>query len=433
MKRKCITEDASLQGTGGHGCVYKKHILEYGNVALKKSKRTSSKHGVPADCVREIAILRHVAHDRVQAIYDVVASDELPVIVMPCAHRPLNEYVGFKFVDAELCRVHDDLVGALDHLHGHGILHRDIKPSNILVYKTSSDERYFTLADFGSATMMTEEWNKCLDARYTTYAYSPPELLCTDKYVYYDTDIDMWGLGVVLAELCAEHFFFHGKDEGTVLQRIQERHDEARDALRAEWQYMLDLVPKNRRRHPRRLFSWRYVHLRDDGVWASEHVRTRTLEWMALMGSDFRFLGITVHLAVTLMDRFIHTIGPCVGKESRDDVVRLGLAVLALSAKLVDVQQPYTHDLIRKSAASLTTQDVTRMEMELLVEGKDLIGTLLHPMDMPYEVCKVCAEAASAPSAEAASAPSAEAASAPSAEAASAPSAEAASAPSAKK
>ena len=168
-----------------------------------------------------------------------------------------------------------------------------------------------------------------------------------------------------------------------MLRLIHKKHEEARGALRSEWRYMLDLVPEKRRRRPRCLFSWRHVHLRDDGVWASEHVRMRTFEWLALMGSDFGLLEITVHLAVTLMDRFIHTIGPCVDKESRDDVVRLGLAILALSAKLVDVQRPYTCDLIHGCDAMSTTEDVSRTEMQLLVEGKDLVGTLLHPSEMP--------------------------------------------------
>lgn len=92
-----------------------------------------------------------------------------------------------------------NLVNALASIHKQGIIHRDIKPSAVLL-QSSCGPAY--LSDFGSAwhprlSSYTERpANKILDIG--TGPYRAPEVLFASKA--YDTSVDMWALGVMLAE-----------------------------------------------------------------------------------------------------------------------------------------------------------------------------------------------------------------------------------------
>ncbi|KAF2970841.1 hypothetical protein GQX73_g2810 [Xylaria multiplex] len=94
-----------------------------------------------------------------------------------------------------------DLFTALHHLHSQGILHRDIKPSAVLL---ESPDGPAYLSDFGIAwhpelSNYTEPVNqKILDIG--TGPYRSPEALFGNTS--YDTAVDMWAAGTMLAECC---------------------------------------------------------------------------------------------------------------------------------------------------------------------------------------------------------------------------------------
>lgn len=110
---------------------------------------------------------------------------------------------------------------ALNHMHKKGIFHRDIKPyapvycrENILI----RGDKEVKLADFGCCKGVYA------DVPHTEYIstrwYRPPECLLTDGY--YDSKIDIWGLGCVLYEIIVLEPLFQGKDE---MDQINKIHD----------------------------------------------------------------------------------------------------------------------------------------------------------------------------------------------------------------
>lgn len=101
---------------------------------------------------------------------------------------------------------------ALAFMHNQGVLHRDIKPQNVLI--DSSTNRVY-ICDFGSAKKFNgEEQNVAyICSRY----YRAPELIFGNTD--YDSSIDIWSFGCVLAEMFLGKPIFQG--ETTVDQLLQ--------------------------------------------------------------------------------------------------------------------------------------------------------------------------------------------------------------------
>jgi len=85
----------------------------------------------------------------------------------------------------------------LKYIHSRGIAHRDIKPANILINPYNNQVK---ICDFGSAKYMENDMNSTpeIGSRY----YRAPEVLL--GYRHYNTKIDIWSAGCVIAEVLLE-------------------------------------------------------------------------------------------------------------------------------------------------------------------------------------------------------------------------------------
>ncbi|CAD5214921.1 unnamed protein product [Bursaphelenchus xylophilus] len=91
--------------------------------------------------------------------------------------------------------------------------HRDIKPDNLLVNMASG---CLKIGDFGSARRY-RPYEKNTAYQVTRY-YRAPELCM--KYTKYDTTVDIWAAGCILAEMLTNRIIFYGEDNADQLKKI---------------------------------------------------------------------------------------------------------------------------------------------------------------------------------------------------------------------
>ena len=124
--------------------------------------------------------------------------------------------------------MHQTLLG-LSFMHKYGFFHRDMKPENLLLTRNK-----LKIADFGLAREIRSvpPYTEYVSTRY----YRAPE--CILKSTNYNSPIDIWGLGCIMAEMYTHpQPLFCGSNEKEVLFRIcsilgTPTHDTWNDGIR---------------------------------------------------------------------------------------------------------------------------------------------------------------------------------------------------------
>lgn len=191
-------------------------------VALKKIIfPNSDRTGFPIPTLREITILKSLAHPNVLSLDEIAISEENDFyMVVPYMEHDLtgilqSQEVGSLSVGQIKCYMKQLLEGVA-YLHQEHIIHRDIKSSNLLL----NDLGQLKVADFGLARHFSIKTQQCLSPNVVTLWYRAPELLCPSLYftsddcpTTYSLAIDLWSVGCIFAELLLRRPLFPGETE----------------------------------------------------------------------------------------------------------------------------------------------------------------------------------------------------------------------------
>lgn len=171
--------------------------------------------------LREIKLLRHMDHENIIAIKD---------IIRPPKKEAFNDvYIVYELMDTDLHQIirsnqalTDDhcqyflyqLLRGLKYVHSAKVLHRDLKPSNLLLNANCD----LKIGDFGLARTTTE--TDFMTEYVVTRWYRAPELLlnCSE----YTAAIDVWSVGCIFGEIMTREPLFPGKDYVHQLRLITE-------------------------------------------------------------------------------------------------------------------------------------------------------------------------------------------------------------------
>ncbi|KAM7259498.1 hypothetical protein ACFE04_015239 [Oxalis oulophora] len=171
--------------------------------------------------LREIKLLRHMDHENVVKIKDIIP---------PPDREMFNDvYIVYELMDTDLHQVirstqslTEDhcqyflyqLLRGLKYIHSAHVLHRDLKPSNLLLNANCD----LKICDFGLARTTSEA--DFMTEYVVTRWYRAPELLlnCSE----YTAAIDIWSVGCIFLELLRRETLFPGKDYVQQLQLITE-------------------------------------------------------------------------------------------------------------------------------------------------------------------------------------------------------------------
>ncbi|KAH1199793.1 Mitogen-activated protein kinase MMK2 [Glycine max] len=185
-------------------------------VAIKKVGNAFDNRIDAKRTLREIKLLRHMDHENVIALKD---------IIRPPQRDNFNDvYIVYELMDTDLHQIirsnqqltddHCRLLRGLKYVHSANVLHRDLKPSNLLLNANCD----LKIADFGLARTTSE--TDFMTEYVVTRWYRAPELLlnCSE----YTAAIDIWSVGCILGEIITRQPLFPGKDYVHQLRLITE-------------------------------------------------------------------------------------------------------------------------------------------------------------------------------------------------------------------
>ncbi|BED92907.1 MAG: Ser/Thr-protein kinase PrkC [Candidatus Paraimprobicoccus trichonymphae] len=188
-----------LIGVGGMALVYRAYdTLEEKIVAIKilKDEYLNNKEFI-IRFKNESKAIAVLSHEHIVKVYDVNLGDVLQYIVMEYINGiTLKEYISqnktIKWEEAVYFV--EQILKALSHAHGKGVIHRDIKTQNIMLLPDGN----IKVTDFGIARFFKTETQTITNKAIGSVHYIAPEQARGDIT---DEKADIYSVGVILYEL----------------------------------------------------------------------------------------------------------------------------------------------------------------------------------------------------------------------------------------
>ncbi|OVA09930.1 Protein kinase domain [Macleaya cordata] len=247
-------------GRGAYGIVCSAMNSETNEmVAIKKIADAFDNQMDAKRTLREIKLLRHLDHENVIGIRDVIP---------PPIRREFSDvYIATELMDTDLhqiIRSNQELseehcqyflyqiLRGLKYIHSANVIHRDLKPSNLLLNANCD----LKICDFGLARPTSE--NDFMTEYVVTRWYRAPELLLNSTD--YTAAIDVWSVGCIFMELMNKRPLFAGRDHVHQMRLITELLGTPSEAdlgfvRNEDAKRYIKQLPKHPRQHLARIFQ----------------------------------------------------------------------------------------------------------------------------------------------------------------------------------
>lgn len=200
-------------GRGTFGVVVRiRELFSNNEYALKKVFQDSRYHN------RELDILKQISHKNIVNLKYFYYENDLNSgkflnLIMEYYPITLDSLISVEIEELEIKNWCMQLIEGLKYLHSKKICHRDIKPSNILI---DSSLRNIKICDLGSAKIISED-SKNISYICSRWYRAPENILGIEIY---NTKIDIWSLGCVMAEVHLKLPLFKGNCNGDMITEI---------------------------------------------------------------------------------------------------------------------------------------------------------------------------------------------------------------------
>ena len=209
----------SLKGTGAFGYVIEAYDRKKDiRIAIKRTHKIGTKLSREYEILSEIRDCPYIVN--LLEVFFTTNEDKKVIqnLVFEFVPNSLEKYIeNFKLTKKhipieKIKIISKEILIGLNYCHKKNIVHRDLKPDNILM---TNDEQ-IKICDFGSAKNIEKSNNNRVSSLSTPYIvtryYRAPVLFFGKSN--YDTKIDIFSAGCIIAELFTLSALFPGSNEG---------------------------------------------------------------------------------------------------------------------------------------------------------------------------------------------------------------------------
>lgn len=178
---------------------------------------------LPLGCYRELlASYWSVGnHPNVGEIREILLDSRHAYVIFERHFEDLHAFIRRKqrVKEPEAALLFRQIVYAVRHCHGNGIILRDLKLRKFLF--TDKDRTHLSLDGLEEAHVLDDDTDDRMTDKHGCLAYVCPEILSsTDGYS--GKSADVWSLGVVLYTMLVGQYPFHDSDVGVMFRKIRQ-------------------------------------------------------------------------------------------------------------------------------------------------------------------------------------------------------------------
>ncbi|KAK9057315.1 hypothetical protein SSX86_022150 [Deinandra increscens subsp. villosa] len=211
-------------GGGSFGVVWKAFNKQTHETVAIKKLLTKYDDSTKTMIRREIKSLVSNRHQNIVALKEIINRNNTIFLVFEFMDGSLHDLMLHRmnnaspFSETEIRDVCFQIFRGLAHMHRNGYIHRDLKPANLLVSNVDHDHVVVKISDLGSSRETIRNDPLPYTHIVTTSWYRAPEVFLHSKV--YDSAVDMWAMGAIMAELFTFHPLFKGSSDLRVMHKI---------------------------------------------------------------------------------------------------------------------------------------------------------------------------------------------------------------------